>query len=85
MTEDRGFHLPDALTHAAVPPPAPPPEPAPGDALAVESGDVVNRLEELFPLLWLGMLTVVIVIGVYNAASGGAPAEAIDDLANLLP
>ncbi|MCH7810189.1 MAG: hypothetical protein IH863_06390 [Chloroflexi bacterium] len=69
MTEDHELHLPDALTHAAVPPPAPPPAAAPNDALAVESGAVVNRIEELFPLVWLGMLTVVSVVGIYSAAS----------------
>ena len=69
MTEDREFHLPDALTHAAVPPPAPPPAAAAGDALAVESGPVVDLLEELFPLAWLGMLTVVSVIGIYSAVT----------------
>ena len=69
MTEDHELHPPDALTHAAVPPPAPPPVAAPNDALAVESGAVVNRIEELFPLVWLGMLTVVSVVGIYSAAS----------------
>ena len=79
MTEDHELHLPDALTHAAVPPPesppttapptaAPPPD-APDDAPTVESGDVVNRIEELFPLVWLGMLTVVSVIGIYSAVA----------------
>ncbi len=53
----------DALTHAAVPPLAPIPTAEP----AVESGDVANRMEEIFPLLWLGMLTVVSVIGIYSA------------------
>ncbi len=69
MTEDREFHLPDALTHAAVPPPAPRPAAAPGDALAVESGPVINLLEELFPLAWLGMLTVVSFVGIYSAVT----------------
>ena len=69
MTEDREFHLPDALTHAAVPPPAPQPAAAAGDALAVESGPVVDLLEELFPLAWLGMLTVVSVVGIYSAVT----------------
>ncbi len=69
MTEDHELHLPDALAHAAVPPPDTPPTAAPNDALAVESGAVVNRLEELFPLLWLGMLTVVSVIGIYSAVT----------------
>ncbi len=74
MTEDHELHLPDALTHAAVPPPdapptaAPPPD-APDDAPTVESGDVVNRIEELFPLVWLGMLTIVSVIGIYSAVT----------------
>lgn len=69
MTEDHELHLPDALTHAAVPPPAPPPSAAPNDALAVESGPVVTGIEEIFPLLWLGMLTVVSVIGIYSAVT----------------
>ncbi len=69
MTEDYGFHLPDALTHAAVPPPAPPPPAAPTDALAVESGAVITRIEEIFPLLWLGMLTVASVVGIYSAVT----------------
>ncbi len=74
MTEDHELHLPDALTHAAVPPPAAPPTAAPptaapDDAPTVESGDVVNRIEELFPLIWLGMLTVVSVIGIYSAVA----------------
>ena len=73
MTEDYDLHLPAALAHAAVPPPMAPPAAAPGDApndaLAVESGDVVNRIEELFPLAWLGMLTVVSVIGIYSAVT----------------
>ncbi|HEY5639219.1 MAG TPA: hypothetical protein VIW01_04150 [Dehalococcoidia bacterium] len=70
MTEDqRELHLPEALTHAAVPPPEKPPGDAKSDALAVESGPVVERLEELFPLIWLGMLTVVSVVGIYNAVS----------------
>ncbi len=81
MTEDRELHLPDALTHAAVPPPespptdapthaaVPPPPPPPGDTRAVESGAVVDRIEEIFPLVWLGMLTVVSVVGIYNAVS----------------
>jgi len=69
MTEDHELHLPHALTHAAVPPPDAPPTATPGDALAVESGDVVNRMEEFFPLVWLGMLTVVSVVGIYNAVS----------------
>ena len=65
MTEDHELHLPDALTHAAVPPPESPPTAAP----TVESGAVVNRMEELFPLVWLGMLTVVSVVGIYNAVT----------------
>jgi hypothetical protein len=69
MTEDYGFHLPDALTHAAVPPPAPPPAAASGDALSVESGPVIERLEEFFPLAWLGMLTVASVVGIYSAVT----------------
>ena len=69
MTEDHELHLPDALTHAAVPPPMAPTTAAPGDALTVESGDVVNRIEELFPLAWLGMLTVASVVGIYSAVS----------------
>ena len=80
MTEDRELHLPDALTHAAVPPPSsptdafthaavPPPPPPSGDTRAVESGAVVDRIEEIFPLVWLGMLTVVSVVGIYNAVS----------------
>ncbi len=70
MTEDqRELHLPEALTHAAVPPPGEPPADAKHDAAAVESGPVVDRLEELFPLVWLGMLTVVSVVGIYNAVS----------------
>ncbi len=69
MTEDYGFHLPDALTHAAVPPPAPSPAAASGDALAVESGAVITRIEEFFPLVWLGMLTVVSVVGIYSAVT----------------
>ena len=73
MTEDHELHFPEALMHAAVPPPMAPPTAAPGDApndaLAVESGDVVKRIEELFPLAWLGMLTVVSVIGIYSAVT----------------
>ena len=69
MTEDLGLHLPEALTHAAVPPPDAPPTAAPNDALAVESGAVVNRIEALFPLVWIGMLTVVSVIGIYSAVT----------------
>ncbi len=85
MTEDHELHLPDALTHAAVPPPESPPTDAPTDALthaavpplespttaepAVESGAIVNRMEELFPLVWLGMLTVVSIIGIYSAVT----------------
>jgi len=69
MTEGYGFHLPDALTHAAVPPPAPTPVAAAGDALAVESGPVINLLEELFPLAWLGMLTVASFVGIYSAVT----------------
>ncbi len=69
MTEDHELHLPDALTHAAVPPPGTPPAAAPNNALAVESGAVVNRIEELFPLVWLGMLTVVSVVGIYSAVA----------------
>lgn len=69
MIEDYELHLPDALTHAAVPPPAPPPTPAPNDALAVESGAVINRIEEIFPLVWLAMLTVASVVGIYSAVT----------------
>lgn len=86
MTEDHELHLPDALTHAAVPPPESPPtdapptdalthaavpplESPPTDVPAVESGAIVNRIEELFPLAWLGMLTVVSVIGIYSAVT----------------
>ena len=81
MTEDHELHLPDALTHAAVPPPQPPStdalthaavpplEPLPTAEPAVESGAIVNRIEELFPLVWLGMLTVVSVIGIYSAVT----------------
>ena len=69
MTEDYDLHLPAALAHAAVPPPAPPPTPAPNDALAVESGAVINRIEEIFPLVWLGMLTVASVVGIYSAVT----------------
>ncbi len=70
MTEDhRELHLPDALIHATVPPPDEQPTAAPGDALADESGAVVSRIEEFFPLIWLGMLTVVSVVGIYNAVS----------------
>ena len=65
MTDDHELHLPDALIHAAAPPPNEPPT-APPD---VESGAVVNRIEELFPLIWLGMLTVVSVVGIYNAVT----------------
>ena len=67
MTPDHELHLPDALAHAAVPPPAPPPPAAPGDALAVESGTIVTSIEDFFPLIWLGMLTVVSVVGIFNA------------------
>ncbi len=69
MTDDHELHLPDALIHAAAPPPDKPPTDAPDDARTVESGAVVNRIEELFPLVWLGMLTVVSVVGIYNAVS----------------
>ena len=69
MTEDHELHLPEALTHAAVPPPAPPPSAAPNDALAVESGAVITRIEEIFPLVWLGMLTVASVVGIYSAVT----------------
>jgi hypothetical protein len=34
---------------------------------AIYDGEVIQRLEALFPLLWLAMLTVVSVIGIYNA------------------
>ena len=64
MTPDQELHLPDALTHAAVPPPA-----VPGDPLAVESGTIVTGIEDFFPLIWLGMLTVVSVVGIFNAVS----------------
>lgn len=37
------------------------------DPRAVYDGEVVNRLEDIFPLAWLAMLTVVCVIGIYNA------------------
>jgi len=69
MTDDHELHLPDALIHAAAPPPDEPPTAPPDDARSVESGAVVNRIEELFPLVWLGMLTVVSVVGIYNAVS----------------
>ncbi len=69
MTEDHELHLPEALTHAAVPPPAPPPSATPNDALAVESGAVITRIEEIFPLVWLGMLTVASVVGIYSAVT----------------
>jgi len=81
MTEDHELHLPDALTHAAVPPPTspaadalthaavPPLEPLPADEPTVESGPFVTRMEELFPVVWLGMLIVVSVIGIYSAVT----------------
>lgn len=70
MTEDnRGLHLPEALSHAAVPLPDEPSTPAPGDPLTVESGPVVNRIEDVFPLVWLGMLTVACVVGIYSAVT----------------
>ncbi len=81
MTEDDELHLPDALTHAAVPPLEPPPtdalthaavpplEPPPTAEPTVESGALVNQMEEIFPLVWLGMLTVVSVIGIYSAVT----------------
>jgi len=37
------------------------------DPDAIYDGEVTQRLEALFPLLWLAMLTVVSVIGIYNA------------------
>jgi hypothetical protein len=79
MTEERPEHLPDAIAHAVVPPAetpaeaaAPPPPPSRGPvavAVSVESGPTVELIEQLFPLAWLAMLTVVSVIGVYNAVS----------------
>jgi hypothetical protein len=39
------------------------------DPYAIEEGTLVGRAEELFPLAWLAMLTVVSVIGIYNAVS----------------
>ena len=81
MTEDHELHLPDGLTHAAVPPPhlpptdalahaaVPPLEPPPMEEPTVESGPFVNRMEELFPVVWLGMLIVVSVIGIYSAVT----------------
>jgi hypothetical protein len=36
---------------------------------AVYDGEVTQRLEAFFPLLWLAMLTVVSVIGIYNAVN----------------
>ncbi|HEY5625198.1 MAG TPA: hypothetical protein VIT93_01785 [Dehalococcoidia bacterium] len=70
MTEDqRELHLPDALTHAAVPPADKERLATPDAALSVESGPVLDRMEDLFPLVWLGMLTVVSVVGIYNAVS----------------
>jgi hypothetical protein len=69
MTEDHELHLPEALTHAAVPLPDEPSTAAPDGALAVESGPVVTRIEEVFPLVWLGMLTVASAVGIYSAVS----------------
>jgi len=70
MTEDhRELHLPEALTHAAVPPPGEPHTAADDVAPAGESDAVPSRLEELFPLAWLGMLTVVCVVGIYSAVT----------------
>ena len=84
MTEDdRQLHLPDALTHAAVPLGNDSPAAATHDTSAIESGPIVSRMEEVFPLVWLGMLTVVCVIGIYKIVEGGAPAEGLDDVANL--
>ena len=84
MTEDdREIHLPEALTHAAVPLADDSPAAATHNTSAIESGAIVSRMEELFPLVWLGMLTVVCVIGIYKIAEGGAPAEGLDDIANL--
>ncbi|MEX0682050.1 MAG: hypothetical protein WD904_04845 [Dehalococcoidia bacterium] len=37
------------------------------DPRAVYDGEVIGRLEDIFPLAWLAMLTVVCVIGIYNA------------------
>lgn len=34
---------------------------------SVQSGEMVLQFERLWPLLWLAMLTVVSVIGIYNA------------------
>ncbi len=70
MTEDhRELHLPEALTHAAVPLPGEPQTAAEHDAPTDESDSVPSRLEELFPLIWLGMLTVVCVVGIYSAVT----------------
>jgi hypothetical protein len=35
------------------------------DGLA--QGEVLQRLEDVFPLVWLAMLTIVSVISIYNA------------------
>ena len=70
MTEDhRELHLPEALTHAAVPPTREPHPAAEDDAPVVEGDPVPSRLEEIFPLVWLGMLTVVSVVGIYSAVT----------------
>ncbi|HUF52447.1 MAG TPA: DnaJ domain-containing protein [Dehalococcoidia bacterium] len=37
------------------------------DPHAIYAGETITRLERLWPLVWLGMLTVVCVIGIYNA------------------
>jgi hypothetical protein len=83
MSDERELHLPDAIAHSVVPPveppaeaAAPPPQPpAPedlppaSDALSVESGPMIDVMEQAFPLIWLAMLTIVSVIGIYNAVS----------------
>jgi hypothetical protein len=37
------------------------------DPRAVESGETVLTLERYWPMIWLAMLTVVSVIGIYNS------------------
>jgi hypothetical protein len=82
MSDEREVHVPDAIAHSVVPPietaaeaAAPPPQPTPpeerpsGEALSVESGPVIEVMEQAFPLVWLAMLTIVSVIGIYNAVS----------------
>jgi len=69
MTEDHELHLPDALMHASVPPPDEPPTAASGDMPAIENGAVADRIEEFFPLIWLGMLTIASVVGIFSAVS----------------